>query len=104
MFYLVPNLVQDIHRVFGHHNEHPEILSHEYICHDLSAGIGFNNQSEECPICVFEFNVLEEPSKFVFTPVSISFPFILSAESNNQLQNHTFLYYNLRAPPGLSVI
>lgn len=52
MLYFVPNLVQDIHRVFGHSGEHNP--SHAY------SGTNIHNFYERCPICVFEFSMAED--------------------------------------------
>lgn len=52
MLYFVPNLVQDIHRVFGHIGE--QNPSHAY------SGTYIHNFYERCPICVFEFSMAED--------------------------------------------
>jgi hypothetical protein len=91
LIYFVPNLVQDIHRVWGHHEVH----------HPLGAleGSQFQNQSAKCPVCVFEFNIVDEIAYFIFVPLLDSQTTLFAEKSENQFRNTTFHYYNLRAPP-----
>ena len=91
LLYLVPNLVQDVHRVWGHHEQH--ILYQNY------SGNQFHNQPEKCPVCVFEFNVLDETATFAHVPFPLTLVSSLVDSCDSQIQNKAFHYYNLRAPP-----
>jgi hypothetical protein len=91
LLYLMPNLVQDIHRVFGKHEYHVETIS--------QTGNQIHIQYEKCSICVFEFNVADDIVNPVFLPLQNTVPFLLSSKQENQIQNKAFYYYNLRAPP-----
>lgn len=91
LLYLVPNLVQDIHRIWGHEE-------HQFKIHNLS-GHQFVSQSEKCPVCIFEFNVTEDIQHFVFVPLLQSNAVLFIEKQQNQTQKKTFCYYNLRAPP-----
>jgi len=91
LFFLVPNLVQDIHRIFGHHNRHDAF-------HTFS-GAQFRLQSEKCPVCLFEFNVVDETVLLAVDPFLLPVVLIFVDKSYSQFQNEAFHYYNLRAPP-----
>ena len=91
LLYLGPNMVQDVHRVFGHH-DHPV----SFQAHSTNQ---FQNHGEKCPICFFEFNVVDELTTFVYIPVIRVAVSLFAYEYDNQIQNITFHYYNLRAPP-----
>lgn len=91
LLYLVPNMVQDFHRVWGHHN-HPVSVQ-------TTSNTQFQNSTEKCPVCFFEFNVVDELNTFVYVPVVQTTVYLFSDECENQIQNKTFHYYNLRAPP-----
>jgi len=90
LLYLVPNMVQDVHRVWG---------NHEHISFHTNSDTQIHNQVAKCPVCVFELNVVDKTESFAYLPFlkpEISF-FIDKCES--QIQNKAFQYYNLRAPP-----
>ena len=90
LIYLGPNMVLDVHRVFGHHHHH---------CASNS-GTGFHRvHSEKCSVCTFEFNVVDEPNNFRFNPLPQTISFLMPVAIHNQFQNSTFKYYQLRAPP-----
>jgi len=91
LLYLGPNTVQDIHRVFGHH-DHP-------VSFQTHSNTQFQNHREKCPICFFEFNVIDKLNTFVYVPVVQTTVSLFADECDNQIQNITFHYYNLRAPP-----
>jgi len=91
LLYLVPNLVQDVHRVWGH-QEHQRTINS-----DLNPQL--ESQYANCPVCVFEFNVVDEIDTFVYIPIlSIQTVFFVE-NSEDQIQKKAFHYYNLRAPP-----
>jgi len=91
LIYFVPNLVQDIHRVWEHHEV--------YQLHNTRAGSQFQNQSAKCQVCVFEFNIVDEVANFIYVPLVFSQSAPLAEKSVNQIRNTTFQSYNLRAPP-----
>lgn len=84
-------MVQDVHRVLGHHSNPVSFQSH--------STSQFQNNTEKCPICFFEFNVVDEIKTFVSIPVIRTAVLLLADECDNQIQNKIFHYYNLRAPP-----
>lgn len=91
LLYLVPNMVQDIHRIWGHH-EHPlELLP--------QTGKQFQKQSEVCQVCVFEFNVVDQLESSIYTHSLTTEPFLFASKQEDQVQKNTFHYYNLRGPP-----
>jgi hypothetical protein len=91
LLYFVPNMVQDVHRILGH-PDYP-IESH------APTGVQLLNQSERCPVCIFEFNVVDEAAIFVYVPLLQSEISLFAENCENQVQNKIFHYYNLRAPP-----
>jgi hypothetical protein len=91
LLYLVPNLVQDIHRVFGQHEN--------FVEHNSKYGNQIHLHHEKCLICVFEFNVVDQDLIPVFASIQQNVSLLLTSGKENQLQNKAFHYYNLRAPP-----
>lgn len=91
LFYLGPNMVQDVHRVFGHHHHHH--------CESQSGTTIHRVHGEKCSVCVFEFNVVDEPDDFTFIPLPQAISFLMPVAIHNQFQNSAFHYYQLRAPP-----
>ena len=90
LIYLGPNLVQDIHRVFGHHHHHS--ASH--------AATGINHtHGERCDVCTFEFNIVDEPQSSGMDSFSFSVSFSMPVQIHQQFENNCFKYYQLRAPP-----
>ena len=89
--YLVPNLVQDTHRISGHQTRFAES--------PVLPGIQLSQSKEKCPICVFEFNIVEGIVNFAYIPVIKVETFVLAVFQENQIQNKIFHYYDLRAPP-----
>lgn len=91
ILYLAPNLIQDIHRISGHrlhYDESPAL-----------PGLQLSNSVEKCPVCVFEFNLVEEIADFIYVPVLKVETLVLATFQENQVQNNAFHYYDLRAPP-----
>ncbi len=91
LLYLGPNLVQDVHRIFGH-------LIHFGEIHN-QLGIQLYSLQEECAVCVFEFNIVDELKTFVFVPVFNAEKFKLETLTKSQIHTLYFSYYNLRGPP-----
>lgn len=91
LLYFVPNLVQDIHRVLGH----PDFL----VKSTSQSGIQLYSQSDKCPVCVFEFNVVDQLENTVYIPSLNIESFLFTPKQEDQIQNTTFDYYNLRGPP-----
>lgn len=91
LLYLGPNLVQDVHRIFGHQIQYSEIQN--------QSGIQLYSQNEKCAVCVFEFNIVEVSKPLVFVPVLNIEKFILESLTENQIQNKCFGHYYLRGPP-----
>jgi hypothetical protein len=91
LLYLVPNLVQDLHRVWGH----PDFQA----VNTAQNGIQFHQQSEKCPVCVFEFNVVDRLENTVFIPSLKTESFLFNPKQQDQIPNNTFDYNNLRGPP-----
>ena len=89
--YLVPNLVQDIHRIYGHQTQFAEST--------VLPGLQYSRSNEKCPVCVFEFNIVEETTNFLYVPVLKVETFLQEVFQENQIQNIIFHYYDLRAPP-----
>lgn len=90
LLYLVPNLVQDVHRVWGHHEHHTI---------NFDSNSQLEDQYADCPICIFEFNVVDEIDTFVYIPILLTQTIIFVENRADLIQNKTFYYYNLRAPP-----
>lgn len=91
MVYFAPYLVQDYHRFLGHHDVHPQNFA--------LAGMQLQNQSEVCPVCNYEFTVIDENVSFVYDPHLFSISTVYVERIKNQILNSSFLYFNLRAPP-----
>jgi hypothetical protein len=91
LLYLVPNMVQDIHRIGGHQIHFGE--SHQ------QPGIQLYSQQEECPVCVFEFNVVDQLKNTVYIPYLRTESFVFTSNREDQFQKITFQYHNLRGPP-----
>lgn len=91
LLYLVPNLVQDVHRIWGH-NDNNHVI-------DFHQDIQINRQSEDCAACVYEFNLADDIISYPYIPVLESVTCVLVLRHDSQIQNKTFSYYNLRAPP-----
>ncbi len=91
LLYLVPNLIQDIHRVWGH----PE----SQFGNSVQSGIQMHCQADKCPVCVFEFNVIDQLENTVYISFLRTEPIILSTKQEDQFYVNTFHYYNLRGPP-----
>lgn len=92
LLYFAPNLVQDYHRVFSHH--------HHHCCQaHCNTGIEVEYQNDDCALCVFQFNVIDEPLKWQFSSFSILISDITLNISNARIQLKPFHSYQLRAPP-----
>ena len=88
--YIVPNLIQDFHRVFGHHEHYSDSR--------VESGI-HSSHSENCQVCKFEFNILDELESFFILTALPAFSVQFIERHDNQLYPLVFHYYNLRAPP-----
>ena len=91
LLFLVPNLVQDLHRVLGHPYFHAEGIA--------QSGIQLQCKADICPACVFEFNVVDQSENTVYIPSLKTESFLFNPKQDDQIQNNTFEYYNLRGPP-----
>jgi hypothetical protein len=91
LLYLVPNLVQDLHRVWGH----PDFQA----ANIAQSGMQFHHKADNCPVCVFEFNVVDRFENTVYIPSLKTESFLFSPKQQDQIPNNTFDYYNLRGPP-----
>jgi hypothetical protein len=91
LLFLVPNFVQDYHRIWGHQ---------ENFCVSLTvSGIQIHEHHEKCVVCKFEFNIIEDIAFCVFAPSLSSTHCLFADKRENQIQQSAFHYYNLRAPP-----
>ena len=91
LLFLVPNFVQDYHRIWGHQDKFAESI--------LTSGIQIHEHHEKCAVCKFEFNVIEDIAFCVFAPSLSSTHCLFADKGENQIQQSAFHYYNLRAPP-----
>jgi len=91
LFYLGPNMVQDVHRVFGHHHHHH--------CESQSGTTIHRVHGEKCSVCVFEFNVVNEAPASIFTVLLATCNTVFTHNINHQLTSKVFDYSQLRAPP-----
>jgi hypothetical protein len=91
LLYLLPNLVQDSHRILGHQVQFGE----NYPTSDVQV----HNYLEKCPVCIFEFNVVNEIENLVYTPLLQAETHLFVAGKAQQVQDAAFFYYDLRAPP-----
>jgi len=91
LLYILPNLVQDAHRLIGHHD----------VVHSIASGKGLNiqQQADECPICVFGFYTIDEIPFEYCSAVLSSATIKYSVNSNHQIALKIFDYSQLRAPP-----
>lgn len=91
LLYVLPSLVQEVHRLIGHHdNAHSVFFGKES---------GFQQQTDKCPICVFEFYTLDEIPLEYYSAVFSSSTIKFSINSNHQIALKIFDYFQLRAPP-----
>jgi hypothetical protein len=91
LLYLGPNLVQDVHRIAGHQIHFGETHN--------QPGVQLYSLQEECAVCVFEFNIVDESKTFAFVPVFNVEKLILETLTKSQIHTIYFSYYNLRGPP-----
>lgn len=91
LLYLVPNMVQDVHRVWGHHEQH--------ITFQAITDTQFQNQVAKCPVCVFEYNIVDKIESFAYLPFLQSEISFFINKCDSQTQKKALHYYNLRAPP-----
>jgi len=91
LLYLLPNLVQDVHRVFGHHN-----VSHYT---QATTAKSIHHPAEKCPVCVFEFYSVDEAPASIFTVLLVTCNTVFTYNINHQLTSKVFDYSQLRAPP-----
>jgi len=91
LLYVLPSLVQDVHRILGHQEIPVSVRA--------TAEKNIHKLIENCPVCVFEFYSVDEVNTTVFTAVSISGKSIFKIHSGDQLSTKVFDYSQLRAPP-----
>ena len=91
LLYLLPNLVQDVHRVFGHHN-----ISHFT---QATTAKSIHQTTEKCPVCVFEFYSVQEAPAPIFNVLLATCNPIFRVNDSHQLTSKVFDYSQLRAPP-----
>lgn len=91
LLYVMPNLVQDVHRVFGHYG-------HTFP-YQLTEGKNIHSTLEKCPVCVFEFYSIEDTLPSVYTILLATSHSFFKADETHQLTSKVFDYSQLRAPP-----
>ncbi len=91
LLYVLPNIVQDVHRLFGHYHI-------SYSTQSIT-DTGIHHCVENCPVCHFEFYTTDETPATARTVVSATCNTFLSAEASHQLTAKVFDYSQLRAPP-----
>jgi hypothetical protein len=91
LLYILPNLVQDLHRILSHH----EI---SFSLRDYTRQ-SVNHQDEKCPVCIFEFNSADEIKIEFYPAVLSSSNFTYCENDGNQFALKVFNYSQLRAPP-----
>ena len=93
ILYFVPNLVQDLHRIFDHHD-----LKQYFGCAAPGRFV-LHSTHEKCSVCAFEFNVVEKQENLFYTPVLPVMITLFTENTGNHIPDRSFHYYNLRAPP-----
>lgn len=91
LLYLLPNLVQDAHRLFGH-------LGHSFTPL-ASESKSIQSTVEKCPVCVFEFYSVDDAPIQVFKVLVANTILVFNAFETHQLTSKVFDYSQLRAPP-----
>ena len=91
LLYLLPNLVQDVHRVFGHSNI--------FYSTQASTGKNIHQSFEKCTVCVFEFYSVDEIHAPVFNVLLAICNTVFTDNISHQLTSKVFDYSQLRAPP-----
>ncbi len=91
MFYLLPNLLHDVHRIYGH----------TYSDHTFEADAEKNvhQYSEKCLVCVYAFYSSDEIPAVFFTVSPVSCNFIFFDNTSCQTSIKVFDFSRLRAPP-----
>jgi hypothetical protein len=89
MLYFGPNLLQDIHRVYGHDHQHfPRTI-----------GTQIYTYSTQCPVCVFEFTSVDDIAQYKEnTVVRDCFSLIETEIEFRDLRANNFNFRS-RAPP-----
>ena len=93
MLYFVPNVVQDIHRVFGHIGEHTILI--------VYSGASIHRLYEICPLCVFEFSMAEDIDSGIEKLTIDSSRPDCSTKAEHQVCDSYSSYIRSRAPPFL---
>lgn len=88
--YLVPNMVQDFHRVFHHHKHQINTVSSLFQIHSYE---------DNCAVCVFEFNALDEIQITNYTSLRFFYFQTLEKRQIHQIASFVFNYFDLRGPP-----
>ena len=91
LLYVLPNIVQDVHRLFGH--------SHISYSKQLTLVTSIHSSVENCLVCHFEFYTADETPATVRTVILATCNTFLSADVNHQFSSKVFDYSQLRAPP-----
>jgi len=91
ILYILPNLLQDIHRISGH--------SDNTGTNEFSAEKHFQVPTIKCPVCVFEFYTSDGVKSNYAEVIPVLSIFIFKNDFKHQLSSHDFDYIDLRAPP-----
>jgi hypothetical protein len=91
LLYVLPNMVQDVHRVFGHY--HLTVFAYS------SSGNNIQQCVDKCPVCHFEFCAVDEIKTDIFAVVVATSNVIFKFTGSHQLSHKVFDYSQLRAPP-----
>jgi hypothetical protein len=93
LFYVLPNIVQDVHRLSGHY----EISN----LSQSTLGKVIHQSVEKCLVCHFEFYSVDEIKTNIFNVVLVARISIIKAKVGNHLSPEAFDYSQLRAPPSV---
>lgn len=80
-----------MHRIWGHRE-----IKTDSTC---VQGFQISGQSDNCAACVYEFNIADDIRSSPYIPVLESENCVLVLRHDSQIQENTFSYTNLRAPP-----
>jgi len=90
LLYVIPGLVQDVHRL-----EHIQGNASPI----ESSGEQISLSSEKCPICKYEFCPVSEQQNNSLLPVIFAGEPIFISSIHNQLAAPVFNHFRLRGPP-----
>jgi len=91
LLYVLPNLLQDLHRFTGHHE-------HSYSIHAF-AGQQIHHLVDKCPVCIYEFYSADETKYNFYAVVLPAGNFVFCENTSHQLPFKVFDFSRLRAPP-----